>query len=145
MQNDFPNMYPYKQTNVETDLYPIWVESFVIWTLLGISSLMHSFFNPWSKLVHYPALLIHAKQATMETNSKSSTHVSFTICQICLFSHDAMISHNIEAILLIPFALLSFAWTFPWSSNITIYNFSLHLNNIWNIIKFVFLLNLWYI
>jgi hypothetical protein len=23
MQGDFPNLYPYKQTNVETDIYPI--------------------------------------------------------------------------------------------------------------------------
>ena len=42
MQSDFPNLYSYKQTNIETDLYPIWVVSFVIYPLLGISSLMHS-------------------------------------------------------------------------------------------------------
>ena len=42
MQSDFPNLYPYKQTNIETDLYPIRVVSFVIQPLLGISSLVHS-------------------------------------------------------------------------------------------------------
>jgi hypothetical protein len=42
MQSDFPNLYPYKQTNIETDLYLVWVVSFVIQSLLGISSLMHS-------------------------------------------------------------------------------------------------------
>jgi len=30
MQSDFLNLYPYKQTNIETDLYPIWVVSFAI-------------------------------------------------------------------------------------------------------------------
>jgi hypothetical protein len=132
MQSDFLNLYLYKQTNIETDLYPIWVVLFVIWTLLGISSLMHSIFNPWSRLVHYPTLLVHARQAIIETNPKSLTHVSFAVCQICLLSHDAMISHNIETISLILFVLLSFAWTrlFPWSSNTTICNFGLHLNTI---------------
>ena len=33
-----------------------------------------------------------------------STHVLFACCQTCLLSHDAMISHNIEAISLILFA-----------------------------------------
>jgi hypothetical protein len=114
MQIDFPNLYPYKHTIIGTDLYPKRVVSFFIWPLLGISSLMHildSFLNPWSKLTHYQTLLVHAKQAIIETNPKSSTHVSFVICQTCLLSHEAMISHNIEAILLISFALFSFAWT----------------------------------
>jgi len=57
-----------------------------------------SFFNPWSKIVHYQTLLVHEKQAIVETNPRTSTHVSFAICQICLLSHDAMISYNIEAI-----------------------------------------------
>jgi hypothetical protein len=109
MQSDFLNLYPYKQTNIETDLYPIWVVSFVVWTLLGISSLMHSFLNPWSRLVNYPTLLVHAKQATIGTNPKSSTHVLFSICQICLLSHDAMISHHrnhfIDSICIVVFCL----------------------------------------
>ena len=54
--------------------------------------ILDSFFNPWSKLIHYQTLLVHAKQAIIETTPKS-THVSFTICQICLFSHDALIFH----------------------------------------------------
>jgi hypothetical protein len=58
-----------------------------------------------------------------------------------------MISHNIEVISLIPFALLSFAWIrlFSWSSNTTIHNFGLHFNTMWNTIKLAFLLNFWYI
>jgi hypothetical protein len=59
--------------------------------------ILDSFFNPWSKLIHYQTLLVHAKQVIIETNPKS-THVSFAICQICLLSHDTMISLNIEAI-----------------------------------------------
>jgi len=54
---DLSYIHPCKQTNVETDLYPLYI----------------------------------------------------VIYQVCLLSHDAMISHNIEAISLIPFALLSFA------------------------------------
>jgi hypothetical protein len=113
MQSDFPNLYPYKQTNIENIIYPLYIVSSVISSLLDIFSLMHSdsFFNPWSRLVHYPTLLVHAKQATIVTNPKSSTHVSFTICQKCLLSHDVMIFHNIDSISLIPFVLLSFAWT----------------------------------
>ena len=86
--------------------------------------ILDSFSNPWSKLIHYQTLLVHAKQAIIETNPKSSTHVSFNICQICLLSHDTMIFLNIEAISSTPFALLSFSWTilFPWSSNTTIHN-----------------------
>ena len=89
--------------------------------------ILDSFFNPWSKLIHYQTLLVHAKQAIIETNPKSSTHVSFNICQICLLSHDTMIFLNIEAISSTPFALLSFSWTilFPWSSNTTIHNLAL--------------------
>jgi hypothetical protein len=113
MQSDFPNLYSYKQTNVENIPYSLYIVSIVISPLLDISSLMHSWFilQPWSKLVHYPTLLVHVKQAIVETNPKPSTHVLFVICQICLLSHDAMISHNIGAISLIPFALFSFAWT----------------------------------
>jgi hypothetical protein len=147
VQSDFPNLYSYKQTNVENIPYSLYIVCIVISPLLDISSLMHSWFilQPWSKLVHYQTLVVHAKQAIIETNPKSSTHVSFAICQICLLPHDTMISHNIEAISLIPFALLSFAWTrlFPWSSNTTTHNFGLHLNNMWNITKFSFLLNLY--
>ena len=112
MQSDFLNPYPYKQTKVETDIYPIWDVSFVTWPLLDISSLMHSWFilHPWSTLVHNQALLIHVKQATIEIDPNSLAHVSFAICQICLLSHD-MISHNIEDISLILIALLSFART----------------------------------
>jgi hypothetical protein len=111
MQSGFPNLYLYKQTNIENISYSLYIVSIVISPLLDISSLMHSWFilQPWSKLVHYLALLVHAKQAIIETNPKPSTHVSFVICQICLLSYDAMISHNIGAISLIPFVLLSFA------------------------------------
>ena len=44
MQSDFLNLYPYKQTNVENILYPLYIVSFVISPLLDISSLMHSCF-----------------------------------------------------------------------------------------------------
>ena len=44
MQSDFPNLYLYNETNIETHLYLIWVVSFVIWPMLDISSLMHSWF-----------------------------------------------------------------------------------------------------
>ena len=98
MQSDFSYLYPYKQTNIENILCPLYIVSFVISLLLNISHLytLDSLFNPWSKLVLYPTLLVHAKQAIIETNPKSSTHVSFAICQICLLSHDATISHNIS-------------------------------------------------
>jgi hypothetical protein len=54
---------------------------------------------------------------------------------------------TIEVISLIPFTLLSFAWTrlFSWSSNTTIHNFGLYFNTMWNTIKLAFLLNFWYI
>jgi hypothetical protein len=128
IQSGFPNLYPYKQTKVETVTAKIRTSdrrpelltfvgfnceqcplSFDLCLVCPHLCTLDSFFNPWSKLVHCPTLLVHAKQSTIETNSKSSTHVSFAICQICLLSHDAMIFHNIEAISLIPFALLSFA------------------------------------
>ena len=44
MQSDFLNLYPYKQTNVENILYPLYIVSFVISPLLKISSLIHSRF-----------------------------------------------------------------------------------------------------
>ena len=44
MQSDFSNLYPYKQTNVENILYPLYIVSFVISPLLNISSLIHSWF-----------------------------------------------------------------------------------------------------
>ena len=119
------------KTIIETYLYPIWVISFVFWHLLDIFSLMHSWFilQPWSKLVHYQSLLVHEKQAIIETNPKSSTHVSFVICQICLLSHDVMISHNIEAISLIPFILLSL-FELDCFHNPLIQQFSLHFNTV---------------
>jgi hypothetical protein len=100
MLSDFLNLYLYKQTNVENISYSLYIASIVISPLLDIFPLMHSWFilQSWSKLVHYQTLLVHAKQAITETNPKSSTHVSSAICQICLLSHDAMISHNIEVI-----------------------------------------------
>jgi hypothetical protein len=112
MQSGFPNLYSYKQTNIENIPYSLYIVSIVISPLLDIFSLMHSWFilQPWSKLVHCPALLVHAKQAIIEINPKPLTHVSFVICPICLLSYDAMIFHNIGAISVIPFALLSFAW-----------------------------------
>jgi hypothetical protein len=128
MQSDFSNLYPYKQTKVQTitvkirtsdrrpelltfvgfncEQCPLSLDLFLVCPHLCT---LDSFSNPWSRLLHCPTLLVHAKQATIETNSKSSTHVSFAICQIYLLSHDAMISHNIESISLVPFALLSFA------------------------------------
>jgi hypothetical protein len=44
MQSDFPNHYLYKQTNVENIIYPLYIVSPVISSLLDISSLMHSRF-----------------------------------------------------------------------------------------------------
>jgi hypothetical protein len=113
IQSGFPNLYSYKQTNIENISYLLYIISIGISPLLDIFSLMHSWLilQSWSKLVHYPALLVHVKQAIIETNPKPSTHVSFVICQICLLSHDAMISHNIGVISLILFALFYFAWT----------------------------------
>jgi hypothetical protein len=166
MQSDFLNLYPYKQNKVETvtvktstfDRRPklltfTWFNceqcplSFDHCLVSPLLCTLDSFSNPWSRKAHYLTLLVHAKQVTIETNSKSSTHVSFDIYQICLLSYDAMISYNIEVISLIPFALLSFAWTilFSWSSNTTIHNFGLHFNTMWNTIKLAFLLNFWYI
>jgi hypothetical protein len=163
MQSDFLNLCLYKQTKVETVTAKIRTSDrrLELLTFTGFNCeqcpllfdlclvcphlcTLDPFSNPWSRLVHYPTLLVHAKQATIETNPKSSTHVSFSICQICLLTHDVMISHNIEAISLILFVLLSFAWTrlFPWSSNTTIHNFGLHLNTMWNTTKFAYLLNL---
>jgi hypothetical protein len=165
MQSDFLNLYPYKQIKVQTVTAKIRTSdrrpelltfagfnceqcplSFDLCLVCPHLCTLDSFSNPWSSLLHCPTLLVHAKQATIETNWKSLTHVSFFICQICLLSHDAMISHNIEAILLVLFALLSFAWTslFPWSFNTIIHNFSLYFNTMWNTIKFVYLLNLGY-
>jgi hypothetical protein len=128
VQSDFLNLCPYKQTKVETitaktrtsDRRPELLTiagfnyeqcplSFDLCLVCPHLCTLDSFSNPWSRKVHCLTLLVHTKQATIETNSKSSTHVSFAICQICLLSHDAMIFHNIEAISLIPFALLSFA------------------------------------
>jgi hypothetical protein len=148
MQTDFPNLYSYKQTNVETSYIHYMLSPLSFHLCLTFSHLctLDLFFNPWSRLVYCPTLLVHAKQAIIETNPKSSTHVSFTICQICLLSHDAMISHNTDAILLILFALLSFAWT-NIVSIILQYNntqVGLHFNTTWNMIKLVFSLNFWY-
>jgi hypothetical protein len=166
MQSNFLNFYPYKQTKIEIVTTKFKTSnrrsellifagfnceqctlSFDLCLVCPHLCILNSFSNPWSRQVHYPTLLVHAKQATIETNLKSSTHVSFAIWQICLLSHDAMISHNIVAISLIPFALLSFAWIrlFPWSSNTTIHNFGLHFNIMWNTIKLALLLNFWYI
>jgi hypothetical protein len=113
MQSGFLNLYSYKQTNIENIPYSLYIVSIVISPLLDISLLMHSWFilQPWSKLVYCPALLVYAKQAIIETNPKPWTHTSFVMCQICLLSHDAMISDNIGVILLILFALLSFSST----------------------------------
>ena len=82
MHSDFPNLYPYKQTNVETDLYLIWIVSFVIWPLLDISSLMHPWFILQSLIKASPLSnsSCSCKEAITETNPKSSTHVSFAIC-----------------------------------------------------------------
>ena len=44
MQSDFSNLYPYKQTDIMTILYLLYIVPFVIWPLLGISLLMHSWF-----------------------------------------------------------------------------------------------------
>jgi hypothetical protein len=148
MQSDFPNLYPYKQTKVQTILYPTWVMSSVIWPLLVIFSFMHS----WFILQH----LINANPLTTSSCSCKASHYKdqFKIINSCLIFHlpnmlaftYVMISHNIEAISLIPFALLSFVWTrlFLWSSNTTIHNFALYFNTIWNTIKFAYLLNLGY-
>jgi hypothetical protein len=111
MQSDFPNLYPYKQTNIDTDLYPICPLSLNVCLVFLHLCILYSFINPWSRLIHYQTLLVHTKQAIIETNPKSSTHALFTICQICLLSHDTMMSHNIEAISSILFALLSCSWT----------------------------------
>jgi hypothetical protein len=85
-------------------------------TLLTLTSISIFIFSSCSnqyliKPNHYLSLLVHAKQATTETNPCSSNHVSFAICQIYLISHDSMISHNIEAISSILYELLSFVWT----------------------------------
>ena len=113
MQSDFPNLYPYKQTNIETDLYPIWVVSFVIWPLLGIFSLMHSWFilQPWSKLIHYQTLLVHTKQATyIRPFHVIISCIIYRLPNIFAFPWCHDIPH-IEAISSTPFALLSFSWT----------------------------------
>jgi hypothetical protein len=114
----------YRTSYIHYTLSPL---SFHLCLIFSHLCILDSFFNSWSMLVHYQALLVHVKQAIIETNLKSSTHVPFAICQMCLLSHDAMISHNIEVILLIPFALLSFTWIrlFPWSSNTMTHNFGL--------------------
>jgi hypothetical protein len=81
MQSDFPNLYPYKQTNVETDLYPIWVVSLVIWPLLGISSLMHS----WSIVQS----LIKASPLLSSSYSYKASHYrdQSKIINSCLICH----------------------------------------------------------
>jgi hypothetical protein len=66
MQSDFLNLYPYKQTNIDTDLYPIWVVSFVIKPFLGISSLMHF----W--LIHQS--LIKANPLSNSSRSCKASH-----------------------------------------------------------------------
>ena len=127
MQSGFPNLYPYKQTNVETDLYLICVVSFVIF-IFAWHFLTYAFLIYCSPLIKASPLiklfLFMWSKPLIEISPISSTHVSIAMCQICLLSHDAMISHNIEAISLIPFALLSFAWTrlFLWSFNTIIHN-----------------------
>jgi hypothetical protein len=80
-----------RPTNIQYELCPL---SFNLWLVFPHLCIFDSFFNPWSKLIHYQTLLIHARQAIVKTNPKFSTHVSFTICQTCLLLHDAMISHN---------------------------------------------------
>jgi hypothetical protein len=80
-------------------------------------------------------------------NHQLMSHLPF--CQICLLSHDTVIFHNIEAISLIQFVLLSFSWTilFPWSFNTTIHNLALiwtlcgissSLSSCWTCIHFSF-------
>jgi len=78
--------------------------------------------------------LVHAKQTTIGTKPYSSTHVSFSICQVCLlftWCHDM---HNIEVIPSTPFQLLSSAWTIliSWSSITTIYNLACHFDTMPN-------------
>ena len=83
MQSDFLDLYPCKQTNVENILYPLYIVSFVIWHLLGISSLMHSWLilqylikaNPLSN-----SSCSHKASHLYETVSCLSTHVSLAIC-----------------------------------------------------------------
>jgi hypothetical protein len=128
MQSDFLNLYPYKQTKVETITVKIRTSdrrpelltfagfnleqcplSFDLCLVCPHLCTLDSFSNPWWRLVHCPTLLIHAKQATIETNSKSSTHVLFFIWQISFLSHDAMISHHrshfIDSICIVVFCL----------------------------------------
>lgn len=115
------------QFNSHRDIYgstSIWSSQFTIPYILFI-------------LAWHSTLLVHVKQAIIETKPISSTHVSFVISQTYLLSHDAMISHNIYAI-----SLISLHCCLPWSSNTTIHNFDLHLNTMWNTIKFACLLNL---
>jgi hypothetical protein len=80
-------------------------------------------------------------------NHQLISHLPF--CQICLLSHNTVISHNIEVISLIQFALISFFWTilFEWSSNTTIHNLALiwtlcgissNLSSCWTCIHFSF-------
>jgi hypothetical protein len=81
MQSHFANLYPYKQTKVETILYLIWVVSSVIWPLLIISSLMHS----WFILQH----LIKANPLTTSSCSCKASHYrdQSKIINSCLIFH----------------------------------------------------------
>jgi hypothetical protein len=81
MQSDFPNLYRYKQTNMDIDLYPIWVVSFVIKPLLGIYSLMHS----W--LIHQS--LIKANSLSNSSHSCKVNHYRdhSKIINSCLIFH----------------------------------------------------------
>jgi hypothetical protein len=92
----FLNLCPYKQTKVETVTAKIRTSDKrpELLTFAGFNCkqcpllfdlclvcphlcTLDSFSNLWSRLVHCPTLLVHAKQATIETNSKSSTHLPF--------------------------------------------------------------------
>jgi hypothetical protein len=98
MQSDFLNLYSYKQTKVETvtakirtsdretrtsDFHRIqlWAVSFVIWPLLGMSSLM----RPWFILQS----LIKASPLSNSSCSCKASHYrdQFKIINLCLICH----------------------------------------------------------
>jgi hypothetical protein len=117
-----------------------------LWNFLTYALLIH-FFQYLVKTSSYRTLLVHAKRATIGTNMKLLTHVSCVVYQMCLLSHEVMVSHNIETVSLILSMPLSFAWIFCLH-NILVQQYTffvLHLNMLWNTVKFTFLSKICYI
>jgi hypothetical protein len=112
MQSDFPNLYPYKQTNVENIIYPLYIVSFVISSWLDISSLMHSWFILQSLIKASPLFnsscsckASHYRDQSKIINSCLICHLSNMLAFTWCYDIPQHRSHFIDSICIVVFCL----------------------------------------